>query len=83
MTNLTRARLRLIKACRIDLLSNAVDVTAMSRPQLDGLVGEHLEYFQLMLHDESTSAQVLSLIRRDISGAARGGRRSKWVPTGV
>jgi hypothetical protein len=68
--------LRLIRACRLDLFSNAIDVTAMTGPQLVGLVREHIEYFQLMLGDESTPAQIVSLIRRDVSGVVAYGRPS-------
>lgn len=85
MQNLTIARLGVIAACRIDLMSNAIDVAGMTVPQRVELVREHLEYFQLMLADDSTPAQILSLIRRETGARARRGPRltGRGVPAAV
>lgn len=80
MKNLTPARLGKISACRSDLLANDIDVTALDATQVAGLVGAHLEYFQMMLGDDSTPGQILSLIRHELAdnaadGAAGTGQR--------
>jgi hypothetical protein len=71
MKNLTAARVGCIAECRLDLLANGIDVAGMTPAQHAVLVGKHLEYFQLMLRDDSTPTQLLALIRRDSSIAAR------------
>jgi hypothetical protein len=56
LTRITR-----IQACRADLLTSGVDLA-------DGRAGvfvrAHLDYFQLMLGDESTADEVVALIAR-------------------
>jgi hypothetical protein len=60
-----RRRLARIRACRADLLTHGFDLLAADGPALRKLVARHLEYFQAMLGDDATRAQVLALIQRD------------------
>lgn len=61
--NLSVNRLDRMTTCRLELLEAGVDLSTIGRRA--HLVTEHLEYFQMMLGDESTARQVLSLMRRD------------------
>jgi hypothetical protein len=58
-------RLARIRACRVDLLTHGFDLLAADGPALGEFVARHLEYFQAMLGDDSSRAQVVALIQRD------------------
>ena len=72
MPNITMSRLLTIGRCRRDLLNNGVDLNALPRVRLRTMVRTDLEYFQLMLGDESSPRQIISLIKweAEMSGVA-------------
>jgi hypothetical protein len=65
MPNLTTSRLMAIGRCRSDLLNDGLDLHTITRVRLRALVRTDLEYFQLMLGDESRPGQIIALIQRD------------------
>lgn len=69
-------RLERIAACRLDLFENGIDISCQTAVELGAFVEQELEYFQLMLGDDSTPGQVLSLIRRDLAKVAVANRRA-------
>lgn len=48
-------------ACRADLMENGIDLWAMDARRLEAFVDEHLGYFQVMLGDDSSAAEILAL----------------------
>ena len=82
MYNFAPTRVARIATCRADLLVSGVDLAAAGIAQLRPLVREHLEYFQSALGDDSTAAQVIALVRREIRLARRRVARAVAAPGG-
>jgi len=65
MHNTNPRRIARMSACRGDLLENGIVLGAMDAAKLAAFVDEHLEYFQVMLGDDSSAEQILELARHE------------------
>ena len=65
-------RIARMSACRADLSDNGIELGEMDGMRLAAFVEENLEYFQVMLGDDSPAEEVLALARHE-------GRLSKGV----
>lgn len=53
-----------IRACVEDLMANGIDLLHANEHEIRAVVRENLDYFQLMIGDESRPGQVVSMIRQ-------------------
>ena len=72
-----------VRACRLDLSRNGIDMDALPVRQLREFVRKHLDYFQLMIGGEPGVYKVVAWLREDraaqrewTASAAPPGRRS-------
>jgi len=59
-----QTRLDRIHFCLSDLNDNGIDLAAADDRQLQRVVHEHLEYFQLMLGYDSDIEEIIDLIKQ-------------------
>ena len=64
-------RLARVRACRLDLLTEGVNLRAPDAAGLLDLVTEHLEYFQAMLGDDSGAHEIVALVRHECGSSSR------------
>jgi hypothetical protein len=60
-----QTRLDRIHSCLSDLSDNGIELVRADERQLERLVYEHLEYFQLMLGYDSDIDEIIELIRHE------------------
>lgn len=67
MLSMSQVRLDRIRTCVSDLRDNGINLIGADDDRLAQVVRQHLEYFQLMLGDDSEADEVLELLKQRTS----------------